>query len=137
MLFLKKYIHVRITHYTEKKAKHVPSGYSLVTHCLSDKSKTVFNYYRGKDCMEKFCRDLRIEARKIFNCETKKLIPLTDEEKRFHEKQEICYICNKKIDTDENDEDEFISKRKVHDIVIIQKNIEELHIAFAIYAIKY
>ena len=87
--------------------------------------------------MEKFCRDLRIEARKIFNCETKKLIPLTDEEKRFHEKQEICYICNKKIGTDENDEDEFISKRKVHDIVIIQKNIEKLHIAFAIYAIKY
>ena len=34
--------------YTEKKAKHKPSGYSQVTCCLFDKSKTECNYYRGK-----------------------------------------------------------------------------------------
>ena len=47
--------------YTEKKAKHRPSGYSLVTCCSFDKSKTELNYYRGKDCMEKFYNDLEKE----------------------------------------------------------------------------
>ena len=45
--------------YTKKKAMHSPSGYSLVTCCSFDKSKTELNYYRGKDCMEKFYNDLK------------------------------------------------------------------------------
>ena len=45
--------------YTEKKAEHKPSGYSRVTVCSFDKSKTEWNHYRGKDCMERFCKDLR------------------------------------------------------------------------------
>ena len=39
--------------------KHAPSGYSLFTHCLFDKSKNKLDCYRGKDCMKKFCKDLR------------------------------------------------------------------------------
>ena len=39
--------------YTEKKTKHTPSGYSLFTNCLFDASK---NSYRGKGCMESFCK---------------------------------------------------------------------------------
>ena len=39
--------------YTEKKAKHRPSGYSLVTCCSSDKSKNERKYYRGEYCMKK------------------------------------------------------------------------------------
>ena len=45
--------------YTEKKAKHKPSGYSLVTYSSFDKLKIECNYYRGKDCMEIFYKDLR------------------------------------------------------------------------------
>ena len=41
--------------YTEKKAMHKRSGYSIVTSCSFDKSKTKRNYYRGKDCMKRFC----------------------------------------------------------------------------------
>ena len=37
--------------------KHTPSGYSLFTHCLFDKSKNKLNHYRGKDCMKTFCKD--------------------------------------------------------------------------------
>ena len=33
--------------YTEKKAEHEPSGYSLVTYCSFDKSKNEIKYYRG------------------------------------------------------------------------------------------
>ena len=42
--------------------KHTPSGYSIFTHCLFDKSKDKLNYYRGNDCMKKFCKDLREHA---------------------------------------------------------------------------
>ena len=58
--------------YTEKIAKHTPSGYSLVTCCSFDKSKNERKYYRGEDCMEIFCKDLREQAMKIINYEKKK-----------------------------------------------------------------
>ena len=61
--------------------KHVPSGYSLFTHFSFDKTKNKLDYYRGKDCMKKFCKDLREHATKIINYEKKKMIPLTTEEK--------------------------------------------------------
>ena len=44
--------------------KHTPSGYSLFTHCSFDKTENKLDYYRGKDCMEKFCKDLRTHATK-------------------------------------------------------------------------
>ena len=44
--------------YTEKKAKHIPSGYSLVNCCSFDNKKKMWNYYRGKDCMKIFCNYL-------------------------------------------------------------------------------
>ena len=50
--------------YTEKKVKHLPSGYLLVTCCSYDKSKNERNYYRGKNCIEMFCEDLREQAMK-------------------------------------------------------------------------
>ena len=43
--------------YTEKKAKHMPSGYSLVTCCLYGKSKNERKYYRGEHCMEMLSND--------------------------------------------------------------------------------
>ena len=42
------------------------------------------NYYRGKDCVEKFCKDLREQAMKIINYEKKEIIPLTNEEKESY-----------------------------------------------------
>ena len=57
--------------------KHTPSGYSLFTHCSFDKTKNKLDYYRGEDCMKKFCKDLREHATKIINYEKKDMIPLT------------------------------------------------------------
>ena len=54
------------------KYKHTPSGYSLFTHCSFDNSENKLNYYRGEDCMNKFCKDLRTHATKIINYEKKK-----------------------------------------------------------------
>ena len=78
--------------------KHTPSGYSLFTHCSFDKSRNKLNHYRGKDCMKKFCKDLREHATKIINYEKKKMIPLTTEEKIHYNEQDICYICKKEFD---------------------------------------
>ena len=55
--------------YTQKKAKHKPSGFSRVTYCSFDKSKTERNYYRGKDCIKIFCKDLKDQTMKIINYE--------------------------------------------------------------------
>ena len=52
---------------TNKINKHVPSGYSIFTHCSFDESKNKLNYYRKDDCMNKFCKDLRQHVTKIIN----------------------------------------------------------------------
>ena len=81
--------------------KHTPSGYSLFTHCSFDKTKNKLDYYRGKDCMKKFCKDLRKHTTtKIINYEKKKVMPLTIKEEIHHNKQKIYYICKKEFDTD-------------------------------------
>ena len=61
---------------TTKINHHTPSGYSIFTHCSFDKSKNKLNYYRGEDCMKRFCKDLKEHATKIINCEKKDMIPL-------------------------------------------------------------
>ena len=78
--------------------KHTPSGYSLFMHCSFDKTKNKLDYYRGEDCMKKFCKDLREHAIKIINYEKKKMIPLTIKEEIYHNKQKIYYICKKEFD---------------------------------------
>ena len=78
--------------------KHIPSGYSILTHCSFDQTKNKLNHYRGKDCMKKFCKDLREHVNKIINYKKKKMIPLTTEEKINYNEQEICYICKKEFD---------------------------------------
>ena len=86
---------------TTKINKHTPSGYSTFTSCSFDESKNKLNYYRGKNCMKKFCKDLKEHATRIINYEKKKIIPLTKEEKINYNDQQICYIC--KIEFDKRD----------------------------------
>ena len=37
--------------YTDKKAKHTPSGYSLFTNCSFDATKNKLDCYRGEECL--------------------------------------------------------------------------------------
>ena len=84
---------------TTKINKHTPSGYSIFTSCSFDESKNKLNLYRGKDCMKKFCKDLKEHATRIINHEKKKIIPLTKEEKINYNDQKVCFICKKEFDT--------------------------------------
>ena len=86
--------------YTEKKATHRPSGYSLVTCFSFSKSKNEQKYYRGKDCMKILCKDLKDQAMKVINCQKKEMIPLTNEEKESYETQKICHICKTEFNND-------------------------------------
>ena len=88
---------------TTKINKHILSGYSIFTHCSFDESKNKLNCYRGDDCMEKFCKDLREHSTKIINYEKKKIILLTPEEKKDYDNQKVCYICKKEFDNNDND----------------------------------
>ena len=96
---------------TIKINKHTPSGYSIFTHCSFDESKNKLNYYRGDDCMKKFCKDLREHSTKIINYEKKKMIPLSTKGEIYHNRQKVCYICKKEFDDNDNDK----KQQKVRD----------------------
>ena len=81
--------------------KHTPSGYLLFTNCSFDETKNKLDYYRGEDCMKKFCKDLREHATKIINYEKKDMILLTKKEEENHNNQKVCYICKKEFDTND------------------------------------
>ena len=66
-----------------------------------NQKKKKLNYYRDKDCMKKFSKDLREHASKITNYEKKNMIPLTTKEKIYHNKQKIYYICKKEYNNND------------------------------------
>ena len=100
----------------KKKTKHTPSGYSLFTNCLFDSTKkNKLHYYKGEDCMERFCKDLRERAIKLIDYKMKEIIPLTDKENKSYEKQKVFCICKKEVSTNENDENAFKLYHKVRD----------------------
>ena len=90
--------------YTDKKIKHTSSGYSLFTNCSFDETKNKRDCYKGEDCMERFCKDLREHAMKIINFEEKEMILLTSEGNQYYEMQ----------------------KKELEIIVITLENLEEL-----------
>ena len=56
---------------TTKINQHIPSGYSIYTNCSFDKSNNKLSYYRGEDCMKRFCKDLKDHATKIIDFKKK------------------------------------------------------------------
>ena len=73
----------------------------MVTNCSFDSKRNKLDCYRGKDCIKRFCNDLKEHVTKIINYEIKKeIIPLTDEE--IYKEQKACYICKEEISIDEN-----------------------------------
>ena len=82
--------------YTEKKVKQKPSGYAWCSICFLTRQKNRHYFYRGKDCIEKFCKDLKELGTEIINFEENEMITLTNKEIKSYEKQKVCHICKKK-----------------------------------------
>ena len=53
--------------YTEKKAKHKPSGCAWCSICSFNDTKNKHYFYRGEDGIEKFCKDLKELGTEIIN----------------------------------------------------------------------
>ena len=58
--------------YTEKIARPKASGYLMFTSCSFDATKNKLDCYRSKDCLERFCKDLKEHKARIVNYEKKR-----------------------------------------------------------------
>ena len=76
----------------------------MLTRCSFDEKENKLDYYRGKDCTDKFCKKLKERAMKIINYSKKEMIQLTYEENMSYEEQEECHIFKGNFCTDEDDE---------------------------------
>ena len=112
---------------------HELCGYALSLVCSFDSKQNNRNFYRGRDCIKKFYSDLKELGTKISNYEQKEMIPLTDKENKFYEEQKECYIYVKKSFVMIKMKKRNLNyTKKLKIIVIIQGNLEELLIGFAI-----
>ena len=101
--------------YTERKGMHEPCGYALSLISSFDLRENKPSFYRVKDCIKRFCSDLKELATKIIDYEEKEMIPLTDNENKFYEEQEKCHICQKEFCYDKNEIKKFKLYQKVRD----------------------
>ena len=115
--------------YTQKRAKHEPSGYSLRLVGSFDPTKKRHNFYRGKDCIERLCKDVKELRIEISNYKEHEMIPLTDEEIKFYKRQKVYHIYFLMIKMRKAN---LGYTKKSEIIVITPKNLEELIIVFAI-----
>ena len=76
--------------------------------------KNIHKYYRRKDCMEKFCKDLKDLAMEVINTKQKDMIPLTHKEEKYYESCKYCHICKKKFYSNK-DEKRYKKYHKVRD----------------------
>ena len=94
------------------------------------KIENKYDVYRGKDCMKRFYESLREQhALKVINSKKKKMKLLTKDQHESYENTNICYICKEKFENKYLKDNKY---RKVKIIVIIQRNIEVLGIAYVI-----
>ena len=102
--------------YTESNAIHEPCGYSLDLVCSFDLKESKHSFYRGKSCVKRFCSELKELGTKIVNYQQKEMIPLTDNENKYYEEQQECYICQKGFcDNNNNEKRKFKLYKKVRD----------------------
>ena len=72
--------------YTDRKAIHEPCNYALNLVCSFDSKQNNQSFYIGKDCIKKFCSELKELGTKIVNYEQKKMTSLTDDKNKYYYK---------------------------------------------------
>ena len=101
--------------YTERKAVHEPCDYALSLICSFDSKENKHNFYRGRDCIKRFCSDIKELETKIINFKPKEMMPLTDNENNYYEEQTECCMFQKEFCCDKNQKMKFKLYKKVRD----------------------
>ena len=114
---------------TTKINEHTPYGCSMSTIWAFDSVENKHTFYRGKDCMKKFCTYFFKRICKICNWFWKeKNVTVNKEELKSYQDAKVCYICSERI----------LKKLKIkiikrsEIIVITQGNTEAQHIILVI-----
>ena len=118
--------------YKQRKANHKPSGYSLSLNCSFDETKNRHNFYIGRDCIKRFCNDLKELAAEIINYKEDEMTPLKDKEIALYKSQKVCHICKEKFFMIKIRKANILFITKSEIIAITPGSLEELLIIFAI-----
>ena len=86
------------------KAIHEPSSWTTFTNCLFYGK---LDYYRGIDCIKELCKKFKDHALKIINYAKKEMIPLSEEENKSYEEEDVCQICRKNSDKNDKNNKKF------------------------------
>ena len=78
--------------YTERKAIHEPYCYSLDLVSSFNVKENKHCFYRGKDCIKKFCKELKEICTRIVNYEQKEMVPLTDKEREYYDELKMLHM---------------------------------------------
>ena len=116
---------------TRKVSGHILSGFSISSFRSIENKHDV---YRGIESMKKISECLREHPIEIINFNKKKIKLLTKQQQEQFENANKCYDCKEKF------ENKYLEDKKIvvlQIIVIIQGNIEVLHIAYAISNVMY
>ena len=92
--------------------KYVDIQCLQVVHLMKKNNK--LDYYRGKDCLKRFCKDLKKLVRLITDFEKKDIIELTSEQEYKHDREKYCFICKNKC-PGKKDDDKDKNNDKVRD----------------------
>ena len=77
---------------------HTPSGWCLHSKFAYGNVKKPTKQYRGPDCVEKFCKKIISEAKRLYKSFPEvPMIPLTKEQLKEHRNTDKCHICFKKF----------------------------------------
>ena len=86
---------------TKNLNKHEVCGYSI--NVVSNHTKeTKQTYYRGKDSLIKFCKEIREIGKKLFDTQMKPMKELNKKQQSEHDNATQCYICKKRFSTHKN-----------------------------------
>ena len=117
---------------TTKVDEHIPSGFSTPTISSFKSIEKKNNVAWGKDCIKKFCESLIEHTMEKINLKKKKMNLLTKEQQESYENfatfvEKSLKINMLKVKT--------ITKLEI--VIIIQVNIEVMHIAYEVRNIVY
>ena len=112
--------------HTVNIAQHISSGYSI-TILRNHSKSTEVTFYRGEDCIQKLCSDLKNISTKLFDTEKFPMTSLTTEQKKQHMSLiTVSYVKRNLITIKKVNTTKILEKLKI--LIITQVNTEMQHI---------